>query len=107
MKKKGEQQDVFFDDPGIINMAEVRAQIQNVERIPLWQMHPVVQHGLRMCQNEGLRVVERYDEDSCRWIENWIPGAQMLMEVYRIVPENFPRKFLAGTCIGAWNALPR
>ncbi len=96
---------VYFTDPGDITPDEILNQMTNPDRVPIWQMHPCVQHAIRMCDLQLPSIIQRYDTDRCRWVRDHTRGAQIFMEIYRVrrISLKFSLKFLNEvTCISSW-----
>lgn len=103
MEKKGPDKKVM--DPGPLTMAQLQYQMRNPKEIPFWQMHPLVQHCLRMYEQIFPReVLECKNKDSCGWIVNTHPAANMIMDKYRIKKGVFTQKFIRqATMFEIWN----
>jgi len=82
------------DLPKKIRLARLKKQLENVDKLPLWRLHPAVQHCLRLLQGYYPFDVERYSEDDQKWVKNSVPPGMMFAEVYRVPPEKFNFDFL-------------
>ena len=82
MKKKST--DKVITDPGNMTMGELKRQMRNSNEIPIWQMHPLVQHCLRVYQELQPDNVEWKSKDACKWIESIHSSASMFLGVYRV-----------------------
>jgi len=83
-------------DSGELTPEELKRLLENAEELPLWKMHPLAQHCLRVYQELRPGNTERRDIDSCGWVKNHMRSSQMFMEKYRLIPENFNMAFIDG-----------
>ncbi|MDD4804045.1 MAG: hypothetical protein PHN69_02630 [Candidatus Pacebacteria bacterium] len=91
-------------DPGELTIEELERQMKNPEEIPFWQMHPLVQHCLRMYQGLYPESTEWKNKDSCGWVKNPIKSCQIFMDKFRLVPGYFNPDFInCQTGFHMWN----
>lgn len=97
--------DYVVVDPGPLTMSQLQYQMRNPKEVPFWQMHPLVQHCLRMYEQMFPReALECKDKDSCVWIMNAHPAANMIMDKYRIKKGVFTKQFIQqATMFDTWN----
>ncbi len=98
--------DYVVVDPGPLTMSQLQYQMRNPKEIPFWQMHPLVQHCLRMYEYMyPHETVEWKSKDACGWVDNIHSSANMIMEKYRIKKGVFTREFIQqATMFNTWNA---
>lgn len=97
------EKDIYVEDPGELSNEELERQMGNPHEITFWQMHPLVQHCLRIYQMYHPDYVEMKDTDACAWVKNRRPIAQMFLEAYRLKAGGFDFKFLRNmSCHGCW-----
>ena len=89
--------------PGDLNPEELEKQMTNFDRVPIWAMHPLTQHCLRIHCQFRPENVEWRSSDECRWVPVTRSPAMMFMEAYRIKPGAFDIKFLKEfSCLPSW-----
>ena len=97
------EKNLFFPDPGDLTMDELKIQLENVDRVPLWQMHPVAQNALccfaHYCPND----VEGMIGTSIKWQPLLIPVFRMHFRSFRLAPGKFDEKFVREyTLFNSW-----
>ncbi len=95
---------VRIKNPGNLSMEELKKQMENPGGIPLWQMHPAVQHCLRVYREKHPGSVQWKSRDACTWVDCHVPTSQMFLEPYRLKDGSFNIKFIEHeTCMDMWN----
>jgi hypothetical protein len=96
----------WFIDPGNLTMDELKKQLSNPNELPLWMMHPLVQHCLRACCNNV--CIETKDHDMTDWGVKPTRPEAMFLEKYRFKKEfledegRFQAFIENGTCFRNW-----
>lgn len=105
-KKKGD----FMSIPKVVlefkaelTMEELEEQLANPDSIPLWRMHPVVQHCLRCYRQQCPESIEYKNHDMNDFGECNIRVSQMFFEKYRLKKGHFDVNFIRNcTCADNW-----
>ena len=91
-------------DPGELTPEELKRLLENAEELPLWKMHPLAQHCLRVYQELHHGSTEWKNKDMCTWSKNPLRPSQIFMGKFRLILENFNLDFISGqTAFDTWN----
>ena len=80
--------------PGSITMEDLKQQLENSEFVPMWKMHPVVQHVLRCFASSRPGRMQQISSDDNDWKDFAIRPYAMLCEAYRLRPGAFDERFV-------------
>lgn len=94
---------IIVDGPGRLTTKELKKQMRNADKIPFWQMHPLVQHCLRVYQELQPGDIEWYKSESIGWVQNTNSISNMFLDAYRIKAGSFKEGFLKkNSLLEAW-----
>ena len=94
-----------WSDPGELTREEIEVQLKNEAQVPLWQMHPLVQHILRVAEERHRDVIEYWYIDGPTWIpiSRKMPNSAFFLEAYRLKEREFDHcETIITEAIWAW-----
>jgi hypothetical protein len=90
-------------DPGNLTMEELEAACGNPHNLPLWALHPLVQHAIRVHHCNDVSSVERKCEDDAHYVPCDERVQNLLGNLYRIKSGHFNRELMeSDSCFFMW-----
>ncbi|MFA7252472.1 MAG: hypothetical protein WC027_01310 [Candidatus Paceibacterota bacterium] len=86
----------------VLNLKQLKKQLTNPAGVPMWQLHPSVQHCLRLFQDLRPGTVERKCADDSDWVVNHGRSSAMFLVPYRLKNGAFNLRFLEDNSAYGW-----
>lgn len=90
-------------DPGDLTMDELEVQCGNPHNLPMWALHPLVQHAIRVHHCHDVSLIERKCEDDANYVPCDERVQNLLGNLYRIKSGHFSRRLMQfDSCFDMW-----